>query len=155
LIVSAHPDGAWTAQQAQNLLMNVGDRIGSFRFLIRGRDAKFTAVFDGVFASVGVRLVKSPPRANACAGHWVRTARAEVTDRMLIVGPWQLHAVLDQYAVHYNRHRPHPGPGPATAGHRRVRADRHHRSRDTGDTASQDPRRADQPVRAGGMKITT
>ncbi len=37
----------------------------------------------------------------------MRTVRAEVTDRMLIAGPRHLRAVLDQYAVHYNGHRPH------------------------------------------------
>jgi putative transposase len=56
--VTAHRDGAWTERQARNLLMAVGDRIGSFRFLIRDRDAKFSAVFDTAFASAGVRWVR-------------------------------------------------------------------------------------------------
>jgi hypothetical protein len=58
----AAPDGAWTAQQARNLLMDHRDRTGSFRFLIRDRDAKVTGAFDAIFAGEGIKTVKIPPQ---------------------------------------------------------------------------------------------
>jgi putative transposase len=61
--VTAHPDGAWTAQQARNLLINLGDRISSFRFVIRDRDTKLTSIFGTIFAAVGVTTARIPPRA--------------------------------------------------------------------------------------------
>jgi len=102
--VAAHPDGAWTVQQARNLLMDLGERAARFRFLIRDRAGQFTEAFDAVFASSGIEMVKIPPRsprANAYAERWVRTVRSEVADRMLIAGPRQLHPVLEKYTVHY------------------------------------------------------
>ena len=63
-----------------------------------------------MLAGAGIEVVKIPPRsprANAYSERWVRTARSECTDRMLIAGPRHLRAVLDEYVAHYNEHRPH------------------------------------------------
>lgn len=108
--VTAHPDGAWTVQQARNLLMDLGEWAAAFRFLIRDRAWQFTGAFDAVLAEAGIEVVKIPPRsprANAYAERWVRTALSECTDRMLITGPRHLRVVLDEYATHHKRHRPH------------------------------------------------
>jgi transposase InsO family protein len=110
--VSAHPAGAWTAQQARNLLMDLGERAGQFKFLIRDRDSKFTTAFDGVFSGNGTRVIKTPvrsPRANSFAERFVGTLRRECLDHVLILGERHLRKILAEYIRHYNGHRPHQG----------------------------------------------
>jgi putative transposase len=107
--VTAHPTGAWTAQQARNLLMNPGGRAARFTFLIRDRDSKVTAAFDDVLAGNGVRIIKAPvrsPRANSYAERYVGTLRRECLDHLLIYGERHLRRILAEYAQHYNEHRP-------------------------------------------------
>jgi transposase InsO family protein len=86
--VTAHPTGAWSAQAARNLVMDLADRIGTVKFLLRDRDSRFTTAFDAVFVAEGIRIVRSPPqapRANAICERMVGTLRRELLDRILIV----------------------------------------------------------------------
>jgi transposase InsO family protein len=107
---TTNPDGPWTTQQAHNLVADLGDRAAEFRILIRDRAGQFTTAFDAVFADTGIQVIKIPPRcpqANGYAERFVRTIRAELTDRMLIFGQRHLRHVLAEYACHYNQQRPH------------------------------------------------
>jgi transposase InsO family protein len=102
--------------------------------LIRDRDSKFTAIFDAIFASEAIRILRTPvraPRANAIAERWIGTVRRELLDRMLILNQRQLEVVLAEYVAHFNTHRPHrtldraaplqPLPPPASPSPLRVR----------------------------------
>ncbi|MEU5029267.1 integrase core domain-containing protein [Streptomyces milbemycinicus] len=110
LSVTAHPTGVWVTQLARNLITDVEERAGCFRFLIRDRGGKFTAAFDAVLAGNGTAVIPTPPqspRSNAFAERWIHTARTECTDRTLITGERHLRTVLGQYVEHYNTGRAH------------------------------------------------
>ena len=108
--VTAHPTAAWATQLARNLLADFGDRASGFRYLLRDRDSRYTQAFDAVFTSDGIEVLKSAPQVpkmNAHAERFIRTARAECTDRLLIYNEQHLRHVLAEYAEHYNSARPH------------------------------------------------
>jgi len=119
--VTRNPDSAWVTQQARNL--SVGEGLGGVRFLIRDRDSKYSGPFDEVFRTEGIRVIKTPiqaPKANAFAERWVRTARRECLDHILVLGRRHLERVLREFAAHYNTERPHRGlrlarPSPRTS----------------------------------------
>jgi putative transposase len=131
--VTSHPTGAWTTQQARNLLMDLADSAATFRFLVRDRAGQFTTAFDAVMAGAGIDIVKIPPRcprANCFAERFVLTVRTELTDRILIFGERHLRTVLAEYSTHYNGRRPHralrllpPRPDHPTSdlAHRRIK----------------------------------
>jgi transposase InsO family protein len=108
--VTHNPSGSWVTQQARNLVIDVGGRERSARFLIHDRDTKFSAGFDEVFRTEGIQVIRTPfraPNANAHAERFVRTLREECLDSLLITGRRQLERVLREYVEHYNRERPH------------------------------------------------
>ncbi len=85
--VTLHPTGTWTAQQARNLLMDLGDQTDRVKFMIRDRGSNFTVAFDAVLADAGIRTVLCKvrtPRMNAIAERWIGGCRREVLDRTLV-----------------------------------------------------------------------
>jgi hypothetical protein len=148
---TSHPTGAWTTQQARNLLMDLDDHAATFRFLVRDRAGQFTTSFDAVLADAGIDTVQIPPRcprANCFAERLVLTARTELTDRILIFGERHLRTALAEYGAQLQRSVTTPGaptspttprssrPGPSPAA----------------DQTPTDPWRPDQRVRTGSLE---
>jgi putative transposase len=93
-------------------MMDLGEWSGRFQFLIRDRDATFTAAFDEVFTSSGVQIIKTPvrsPRANCHAERFTGTLRRGCLDWILIYSEQHLRKVVAEYERHYDDHRPHLG----------------------------------------------
>ncbi len=62
------------------------------------------------FGRLGIRSVRTPiraPRANAIAERMLETFRRECPDHLIILNEDHLHAVLQEFVVYYNGHRPH------------------------------------------------
>jgi hypothetical protein len=84
--LTPHPTGDWTAQQARNLIMDLGDQAHRAKFMIRDRGPNFTAACDAVPAGAGIRTVLRnvpTPRTNAIAERWTAGCRCELLDRTL------------------------------------------------------------------------
>jgi putative transposase len=78
--MTTNADGRWTTQQIRNLVMDLGDRVTEFQFLVRDRAGQFAASFDAVLADAGIQVVRIAPRcprANCFAERFVGTIRAD------------------------------------------------------------------------------
>jgi hypothetical protein len=109
---TAHATAEWVCQQARQLTWTLQGEPKSMRFLMRDRDANVTSRFDAVFAAEGIAIVRTPftaPKAPAFAERWIRSVRAEIRDRVLVLGESHLQRVITAYSEYYNQARAHQG----------------------------------------------
>jgi transposase InsO family protein len=109
--VTRHPTAEWVAQQIVESCC--WDRKPP-RFLIHDRDSRYGGVFDRRLHHLGIMQLRTPfrsPRANAIAERWVRSARTECLDLVLIFNERHLRHVLAEYVGYFNCWRPHRSIG--------------------------------------------
>jgi hypothetical protein len=59
---TAHPNAAWVAQAARNLVMDLEDTGCRVKHLIRDRDGKYPTMFDTILADAGITMVHTGVR---------------------------------------------------------------------------------------------
>jgi hypothetical protein len=99
-VLARVPPGAGAVDQ---LVWSLSERVTPIEFLIHDRDSKFSAIFDDVFRSEGIEILRTPiraPKANVFAERWVGTVRRDCL-WILIVSRRQLEQVLRIYVDHY------------------------------------------------------
>lgn len=131
---TTHPGGEWVAQQARQAAWMIGERADPVRFVVRDHDRKFTHSFDAIFEALGSRIIPTPiqaPQADGIAERFIRTARTECLDWLLILNTRHLERTLAVFIDHYNVHRLHrswhlasPNGRPANGLHREYRLER-------------------------------
>jgi putative transposase len=114
--VTLHPAGERTAQQARNLMTDLGEQAHRVTFMIRDRGSNYTAAFDAVLAGAGIRTVRCnvrTSRMNAIAERWIGGCGRELLNRTLIWNQAHLRRIRREYETHHNQHRPQRPPGSA------------------------------------------
>jgi putative transposase len=109
--VTAHPTAEWTRQQFRAFL----DGESGHRYVIHDRDTVFSAKVDEALHGFGLEVVKTPvrsPMANAYCERVIGTIRRECLNYMIPVNERHLRRIVREFALHYNRGRPHTALGP-------------------------------------------
>jgi len=109
--VTAHPTAEWTLQQFREALP--GDH--PYRFVIHDRDRIFAAEVDQGLANLGVRVLLTPvraPKANSVCERLGGSLRRECLDFLMPFNERHLQRTVRDWAIHYNRGRPHSALGP-------------------------------------------
>jgi len=128
--VTYSPHSRWMQQQVRNVLWECDEYGIQPRFFIHDRDGCFSPEFDTVLKHCGVEAVKTPfraPNANSIAERWVRSARGECLNHLVLFGLNSLRRAVRRYREFHNERRPHQGIGnrvPAATAEERGQAGR-------------------------------
>src|SRR6201984_3376891 len=109
---SVHPDEPWMKQIARNVTMEGWGALRDCRYLLHGRDTKFTRPFRAIIASGRVEPLALPvrsPNLNAYSERWVRSVKEECLSKVLLIGERSLRRALSEYFEHYHADRNHRG----------------------------------------------
>ena len=109
--VTDHPTADWTRQQFRAFL----DGESGHRYVIHDRDTIFSADVDAAWNGFGLKVLKTPvrsPMANAFCERVIGTIRRECLDYLIPLNARHLKHLVSEFAVHYNRGRPHTVLGP-------------------------------------------
>jgi transposase InsO family protein len=109
--VTAHPAAEWTLQQFREALP--GDH--PYRFVIHDRGSIFSQEVDKGLANLGVGVLRTPVRAqeaNSVCERLGGSLRRECLDFLIPFHERHLQMTVRDWAIHYNRGRPHSPLGP-------------------------------------------
>ncbi|MBX3354480.1 MAG: integrase core domain-containing protein [Phycisphaeraceae bacterium] len=104
------PTEEWVARETETFLQVIQSMDEPANILIRDRDTKFGPMFDAVLEDHRARAKVLPPRSpnlNAHVERAIQTLRRECLDHFIILGCRHMNALTQEYALHYNRERPH------------------------------------------------
>ena len=111
--IASRANGLWMSQVGRHVTDAVDGILNGKRFLIYDRDPLFTAEFQDILTSVGIKCVKLPPQSpnNAHAERFVRSIKGSCLDRLILFGEHSLRRAIREFVTHYQHERNHQGLG--------------------------------------------
>jgi putative transposase len=110
--MTADPDAAWMAEQADQFVHFFEQQPEKPRYLIRDLDGKFTTEFDARLEGAGMEIVRVGPRApnlNAHCERFIGSLKGECLSHFIVFGEAHLRHLISEYLVYYHTLRPHQG----------------------------------------------
>jgi len=110
--MTTRPDEAWMLQVGRNLLDAEDGALAGKRYLIIGRDTKYSRQFRDFIADGGTEVIRLPPLSpnlNAFAERFVRSIKEECLRKMIFVGQPSLRRAIMEYMGHFHEERNHQG----------------------------------------------